>query len=349
MSGERAGEGMSSTSPEPQGARTGVIGVIGAGAWGTALAISATRAGHEVVLWAREPQVAQAMAQQRENTRYLPGIPLPDGIFPTNDLADMRDIATVLLVTPAQATRAVLKQAGAHLQACAALILCAKGIEQQTGMFLTQVVADVAPALNSFVLSGPSFAAEVARGLPAAVTLAGRDIAAARALARQLSHKSFRIYSSDDPLGVQIGGAMKNVLAIACGIVEGKQLGESARAALLTRAFAELSRFGRALGAKVETLMGLSGLGDLMLTATSTQSRNYSLGVALGRGEPLEEILGRRITVAEGVHTAQVAVQLAREHGIDMPVCAAVHAVVSGASTPDAEIDRLLARPLKDE
>jgi glycerol-3-phosphate dehydrogenase (NAD(P)+) len=261
----------------------------------------------------------------------------------------MRDIPIVLLVTPAQATRAVLKQAGAHLQACAALILCAKGIEQKTGMFLTQVVADVAPWLNSLVLSGPSFAGEVARGLPAAVTLASEDIDRARMLARLLSHKSFRIYSSDDPLGVQIGGAMKNVLAIACGIVEGKQLGESARAALLTRAFAELSRFGRALGAKVETLMGLSGLGDLMLTATSSQSRNYSLGVALGRGQSLADILKQRITIAEGVHTAQVAVRIAREHGIDMPICEAVHAIVSGASTPDAEIERLLTRPLKDE
>ncbi len=325
------------------------IGVIGAGAWGTALAIAATRAGHEVMLWAREPELVREMRARRENTRYLPGVELPAAVQPVDSLAALEGIEVVLLVAPAQATRAVLRAARPHLLRARALVLCAKGIERGSGAFLTTVAGEEVPDVARFVLSGPSFAAEVARGLPAAVTLAGEDIARARALARQLAHQSLRIYSSDDPLGVQIGGAMKNVLAIACGIVEGRGLGDSARAALLTRAFAELARFGAALGAKPQTLTGLSGLGDLMLTATSTQSRNYSLGVALGRGEPLEEIMARRITVAEGVHTAQVAMRIARAHDIDMPICAAVHAVVSGQSGPDAEIARLLARPLRDE
>ncbi len=325
------------------------IGVIGAGAWGTALAMTAARAGHEVVLWAREPELVEAMDTLRENVVYLPGHRLPDTVHPTGEPADMADREMVLLAAPAQATRAVMETFSPHLRAAPPLVLCAKGIEQETGKFLTEVVADTAPELRTFILSGPSFATDVAAGLPAAVTLAGSSIEEARDIARTLSHRAFRLYSSDDPLGAQIGGAMKNVLAIACGIVEGRKLGDSARSALVTRAFAELARFGRALGAKPETLTGLSGLGDLMLTATSPQSRNYSLGLELGRGRPLDDIMGERKAVTGGVHSAEIAVEIADEKGIDMPICRSVKAIVTGESTADEEIARLLQRPLRDE
>ncbi len=325
------------------------IGVIGAGAWGTALAMTAARGGHAVTLWAREPELVQDMRKRRENTLYLPGHALPDNVSPTGDPARMAGQQIVLLVAPAQATRAVMESFAAFLERDTPLVICAKGIEQATGKFLTQVVREAAPGVRPFVLSGPSFAADVAAGLPAAVTLAGEDIESARAIAKALSHRAFRLYSSADPLGAQIGGAMKNVLAIACGIVEGKGLGDSARAAVVTRAFAELARFGRKLGAQARTLSGLSGLGDLMLTATSAQSRNYSLGLELGRGVALQDILKGRRAVTEGVHTAKIAVRMADEMGIDMPICRSVAAIVTGRSTPDAEISRLLERPLRDE
>lgn len=325
------------------------IGMIGAGAWGTALAIAMTRAGHRVTLWAREPKLARDMAKQRENALYLPGVTLPEAITPTNERGDLAAADIVLLVAPAQATRQVMTDFAPHLAPATPLVVCAKGIERDTGKFLTEVVRETAEHVIPYVLSGPSFAREVAAGQPAAVTLAGDDIAPTRALARRLAHPALRIYSSDDPLGAQIGGAMKNVLAIACGIVAGRGFGESARAALLTRAFAELHRFGVTLGAKPETLNGLSGLGDLLLTATSDQSRNYSLGVELGRGRSLEEVLGARTAVTEGAHSAQIATRLAERHGIDMPICAAVAAVVSGVSSVDEQIARLLNRPLKDE
>ncbi len=330
------------------------VGIIGAGAWGTALAMSCARAGLKVVLWAREPELVEAMRTRRENVRYLPGVKLAEAIRPTGGLAEaaavVADEAPLLLATPAQATREMLRrlrdEAGvAHGR----IVLCAKGLEQARRRLLADIVREELTQAEPLVLSGPSFASEVARGLPAAVTLAAEDIDTARNLARLLSHPAFRIYSSDDMVGVQLGGALKNVLAIACGIVEGKGLGDSARAALLTRAFAEMVRFGRALGARPETLTGLSGLGDLMLTATSAQSRNYSLGLELGRGRPLADILGERITVAEGVFTAQVVVELARERDIDMPISESVYRIVSGESDPDAEMTRLLSRPLKDE
>ncbi len=328
----------------------GQIGIIGAGAWGTALALSVVRAGHEVVLWVREPELAEDIRQRRENVRYLPGIPLPEAITPTNDLREAAKPDVVLLVTPAQATREMLR----NLKAAGAvsekpLILCAKGIEQNTGKFLSDVVHEETREYVPFALSGPSFAIEVAKNLPAAVTLAGEDIEQARELARMLAHPRFRIYSSNDLIGVQLGGALKNVLAIACGIVAGMGLGDSARAALLTRAFAEMRRLGRALGAREETLTGLSGLGDLMLTATSTKSRNYTLGQELGRGRSLEEIMGERITVAEGVFTARIVTRMAADHGVDMPVSEAVCRVVTGQTAPDTEVERLLSRPLRDE
>ncbi len=325
------------------------MGVIGAGAWGTALAITLARAGHEVILWAREPEVVEAIESRHENPLYLPGISLPESVHATADHDALGPCEVVLLVTPAQAVRPVIRDFAPHLREGTPVIICAKGIERDTGRFLTDVLAEEAPHLEPFVLSGPSFAMDVARGLLAAVTLAGKDIEQARALARLLSHRAFRVYSGNDPLGVQIGGALKNVLAIACGIVDGLSLGDSARAALLTRAFAELARFGRALGARVETLQGLSGLGDLVLTATSGQSRNYSLGVALGRGKSLQDILAARRAVTEGVYTARAVVRIAEEKGLDMPICQSVHAIVEGRSTPPVELERLLSRPLKDE
>ena len=328
----------------------GRIGIIGAGAWGTALALSCVRAGHEVTLWVREPELAEEMRRRRQNVRYLPGIALPEAITPSNDLRAAAAAEILLLVTPAQATREMLRR----LRAAGAvttkpLILCAKGIEQETGLFLSDIVRAETPEYAPFALSGPSFAIEVAKNLPAAVTLAGEDIGRARELARVLAHPRFRIYSSDDLRGVQLGGALKNVLAIACGIVAGMELGDSARAALLTRAFAEMRRLGRALGAREETLTGLSGLGDLMLTATSAKSRNYTLGRELGRGRSLAEIMGERITVAEGVFTAQIVTRMAAQHGVDMPVSEAVCRVVTGKSAPAREVERLLSRPLRDE
>ncbi len=326
------------------------IGIIGAGAWGTALALSCARAGHAVSLWVREPELAETMRRRRENVRYLPDIALPEAIMPTNDLGEAAAGEVLLLVTPAQTTREMLralKMVGAVDEK--PLVLCAKGIEVATGEFLSDVVREEAPAFTPFVLSGPSFAIEVAKNLPAAVTLAGEDIERARELARLLAHPRFRIYSSDDIIGVQLGGALKNVLAIACGIVAGMGLGDSARAALLTRAFAEMRRLGRALGAREETLSGLSGLGDLMLTATSAKSRNYTLGEELGRGRSLDEVMGERITVAEGVFTAQIVTRMAQEHGVDMPVSEAVRRVVTGQSKPVEEVEWLLSRPLRDE
>ncbi len=326
------------------------IGIIGAGAWGTALALSCARAGHAVSLWVREPELAETMRRRRENVRYLPDIALPEAIMPTNDLGEAAAGEVLLLVTPAQTTREMLralKMVGAVDEK--PLVLCAKGIEVATGEFLSDVVGEEAPAFTPFVLSGPSFAIEVAKNLPAAVTLAGEDIERARELARLLAHPRFRIYSSDDIIGVQLGGALKNVLAIACGIVAGMGLGDSARAALLTRAFAEMRRLGRALGAREETLSGLSGLGDLMLTATSAKSRNYTLGEELGRGRSLDEVMGERITVAEGVFTAQIVTRMAQEHGVDMPVSEAVRRVVTGQSKPVEEVEWLLSRPLRDE
>ncbi len=335
-------------SPAAQ-ASSARVGIIGAGAWGTALAITAARAGHDVRLWAREAEVAAAINERRENPLYLPGIALPEGIVATGEAAAMADREVVLLVTPAQAVRAVTEAFAPHLPAGVPLVICAKGIERETGQFLDTVVREAAPDAVPFALSGPSFARDVAQGRPAAVTLAGPDLDSARRLARLLSHRAFRLYSSDDMRGVLIGGALKNVLAIACGIVDGMGLGDSARAALVTRAFAELARFGRALGARVETLHGLSGLGDLVLTATSGQSRNYSLGRELGAGRALADILADRRAVTEGVWTAAIAVKLAYEHGVEMPICESVHAIVEGRSTPAREVERLLSRPLRDE
>ncbi len=318
------------------------IAIAGAGAWGTALANATARAGRTVALVARSEKSAQAIAAQRENPR-LPGIRLEDGVVPTADPGAFATADAILMVVPAQSLRdAVI--ALPKLKDGTALVICAKGIEQRTRKFMSEIVAEVLPATPIAILSGPSFAADVGRGLPAAVTLAAHDETLARGLALGLGATTFRLYHSTDVRGVEIGGAAKNVLAIAAGIVAGKKLGASAAAALTTRGFAELLRFARAYGTRPETIMGLSGLGDLILTCSSVQSRNYSLGIALGSGgAPLTG------TLAEGAFTAAALVALAKEKNIEMPIAAAVEAVLDRSLSIDEAIDALLMRPFKAE
>ncbi|MCS0497407.1 NAD(P)-dependent glycerol-3-phosphate dehydrogenase [Ancylobacter sp. MQZ15Z-1] len=321
------------------------IGVAGAGAWGTALANAAARAGREVVLWGRDDRAIAAMRATRENRPYLPGVALADGVEPTADAEALAACDAVLLVVPAQASRAAAAELCPHLAPGTPLVTCAKGIERGTSLFMTQVLAEACPQARPAILSGPSFAVDVAAGLPTAVTLAAREPGLAEALAAALGSSSFRLYHSDDVRGVEIGGAAKNVLAIAAGIVGGRALGASAAAALIARGFAELARFGRAFGARPETLAGLSGLGDLILTCSTAQSRNYALGLSLGREGGLHPA-GK---LAEGALTARVLVAMAQAQGVEMPIAAAVEAVLAGHWNVDQAIGSLLARPQKAE
>ncbi len=325
------------------------VGVIGAGSWGTALAATIARAGRNVVLWARDEILAKEIQETRENAKYLAGCALPDNIVATSEPEALETCDVVLLVSPAQAQRATLELLGKYIKAGTPALICSKGIEQSTGLFMSQVLAQAGAHLQPYVLSGPSFADDVVKGLPTAVTLAGPSVEEAKDVAKAIGYRNFRIYSSDDIMGVQIGGAVKNVLAIACGISDGKKLGDSCRAALITRAFSELSRLGKIMGAKPETLLGLSGFGDLTLTASSMKSRNYSLGFYLGQGQSLDDILGTRHGVSEGVFTAGIVVDIAKREGIEMPICQAVHNIVAGSSTPDDEMQELLARPMRSE
>ena len=328
------------------------IGVIGAGAWGTALAQVCARAGgpsRRVTLWAREPEIVGSINEARENKTFLPGITLEAAITATGDMSAMASASAILMVTPAQHMRASLLALKPHLASGTPVLLCAKGVEQGSHKLLTQVLAEVLPDAVPAVLSGPSFASEVARGLPTAVTLACADEALAHQLMQAVGIPTFRPYYSPDLIGAEIGGAVKNVLAIACGIVEGKKLGASARAALTTRGFAEMTRLGLALGARAETLAGLSGLGDLVLTCNSPQSRNMSLGLALGEGKSLDAILGARSAVTEGVHSANAVVELAASLNIEMPISEAVASIVTGKSSVDDAIVALLTRPFKSE
>jgi glycerol-3-phosphate dehydrogenase (NAD(P)+) len=325
------------------------VGVVGGGAWGTALAQTICRAGREALIWAREADVVAEISARRANTAFLPGVALDPALRATADLADLAACDVVLMVAPAQHVRSAGMALGSHLPPGAPVAICAKGLEQATGKFMAEVMAEALPHATLAVLSGPSFAADVARGLPTAVTMACADQTLGARLAETLSSREFRIYRSTDLLGVQLGGAVKNVLAIAAGIVEGRQLGASAHAALVARGFAEMRRLGDALGAQPETLMGLSGLGDLLLTCGSPQSRNMSLGRALGQGQALAAILASRRSVAEGVYTAAAVVKVAAAHGIDMPISQAVHAIVEGRQTVEEAIDALLSRPLRAE
>ena len=324
------------------------IAVLGAGAWGTALANLAARAGASVTLWGREPGHVAEMAATGVNARRLPGIPLVAGVEPTGDLAAAQDAEIVLLAVPAQSVRQMAERARTHLVEGTPVVVCAKGIERGTGRYMSEVLAEALPGHPPAILSGPSFAEDVARGMPTAVTLAARDDETARTLAAALAAPWFRLYHSSDVRGVEIGGATKNVLAIACGIASGKGFGASAGAALVARGFAELSRFGMANGAKPGTLTGLSGLGDLVLTCGSRQSRNFSLGVALGEGMAIEAAKAKIGTV-EGAMTCAILCDLARRDGIDMPIALAVDAVLTGRAGVDAMIEALLARPARPD
>ena len=321
------------------------IGVVGAGAWGTALANVAARAGHRVTLYDSDSAVTAAIEKIRSNPR-LPGIEVHRDITVARSLKDAADAEALLLVVPTQALRAAADALAPHAAPGTPIVACAKGIERGSGKFVTEILAECVPAATAAILSGPSFAADVARGLPTAVTLAAADEVLAAALAEALSSQSFRVYHATDVRGVEIGGAAKNVLAIAAGIVTGRGLGASAQAALITRGFAELMRFGRALGAKAETLTGLSGLGDLVLTCSSPQSRNFSFGLALGRNEKRSAGEG---PLAEGAFTATILVETARKKAVEMPICEAVDAVLTGRLGVDDAIARLLARPLRAE
>jgi len=323
------------------------IAVIGGGAWGTALAQTCARAGRNVTLWEHEPANAEQLAQKRES-RFLPGVRIDDGIAVTRDLALAARAQALLLVVPAQAMRSVATALAPAIAERTPLIACAKGIEHGSHKFMSEVIAECAPNATPAILSGPSFAADVARGLPTAVTLAAHDETLAAALAKALASRSFRPYQSSDVRGVEVGGAAKNVLAIAAGIVTGRGLGASAAAALTTRGFAELVRFGRAHGAKPETMMGLSGLGDLILTSSSPQSRNFTFGVNLGRGHAPKDI-HRTTGLAEGAFTAPVLLEMARRRHVDMPISTAVAAVLAEQMSVDEAIESLLARPLKSE
>jgi glycerol-3-phosphate dehydrogenase (NAD(P)+) len=321
------------------------IAVIGGGAWGTALAQVAASAGRDVLLWAVEREVVDSINSSHQNPIFLPGVALDPAIRATGDLDSVGDCDAWLVVTPAQHMRAVLERAP---RCDVPRILCSKGIEERSGELLHTVAGEACPGAPVAVLSGPTFAHEVAAGLPTAVTLAAGDLELARALRSVLAQPAFRIYVSDDLVGAEVGGAVKNVLAIACGVVEGRGLGENARAALVARGFAEMSRFGIALGAGMETLGGLAGLGDLVLTCSSASSRNYSLGKGLGEGRSAGELMADRRTVAEGAFTAPVLARIARERGIEMPIVGAVDRLLKGA-TVDSVLESLLSRPPRRE
>jgi glycerol-3-phosphate dehydrogenase (NAD(P)+) len=328
------------------------LAVIGAGAWGTALALASgrARAAPATMIWAHEPDVVQAINREHTNPPFLPGVLLPATLTATADLAEAaRDAGIVLLAVPAQHLRAVSQRLAALLAPQATLVICAKGIEVGTGKLMSEVLDETLPGVPRAVLSGPTFAAEVAAGKPTAVTLACPDEGRGRDLVAALGSSALRPYLSDDIVGAQIGGAVKNVIAIACGIVEGRRLGDNARAALMTRGLAEIMRLGVALGGKRETLMGLSGLGDLALTCNGVQSRNMSLGMALGRGKPLGEVLASRRSIAEGVATAAAVRALAEKRGVDMPIVAAVDAIVHHGADITRTIAAVLERPFKSE
>lgn len=328
---------------EAMGARS-TIAVFGAGAWGSALALTAARAGHQVILYARNRETVETIARDRTNPA-LPEAVFPPAVIATHRLADLAGVGVVLLVVPAQAMREAIAALAPHLPAGTVVVNCAKGIERATGLLLADVIGSYYREGPVAVLSGPGFAADVARGLPTAVTIAADDMALAERLARLLAGPAFRPYAADDVIGVELGGALKNVLAIAAGIVTGRGLGASAQAAVITRGFVEMRRLAASLGARAETLLGLSGFGDLLLTCSSVQSRNYSLGLSIGGGAD-PAAFGR---LAEGAATAAIAVTRAEAFGLEVPIMAAVADVLDGRASVDEVTDRLMSRPLKRE
>ncbi len=325
------------------------LSVIGGGGYGTALACVADRAGRQVRIWVRNPGILVAINKGHKNPAYLPGIALPEAIIATTELSLAGDADAILLAVPAQFMREVLVLLAPHLRPGTPLLICAKGIETGTNMLMHQVAGEIAPDYPVAILSGPSFAADIANGLPTAVTLACADTGAGAALAQAIGTPSFRPYLTPDIIGVEIGGALKNVIAIACGITEGRNLGESARAALMTRGLAEMTRLTVALGGQAQTMMGLAGIGDLALTCNSRQSRNFSLGLRLGQGEPLAGIIARSRGVFEGASTAGAAVRLALAAQVDVPISAAVDAILNSGADIGVAIAELLSRPFTSE
>ncbi|MCW8835095.1 MAG: NAD(P)-dependent glycerol-3-phosphate dehydrogenase [Rhodospirillales bacterium] len=327
------------------------IGIVGAGAWGTALAAAARNAGRDVLIQAHETEVADAINQTHENTPFLPGVALDPGITATTELAELAAFAdAVLLVAPAQFLRPVCAEIAPHWKKGVPAVICAKGIEQDSGSLMSEVVTEtLGEDVPLAVLSGPSFAKEVALGLPTAITLAAQTAEMEHTLMTALASHNFRPYGSRDLIGAQMGGAVKNVLAIACGIVEGKGMGDNARAALITRGLSEIAVLSKAKGGQPETLMGLSGLGDLVLTCNAMQSRNFSLGVELGKGRVLADILAERKAVTEGVFTASSVTDLGRRHNVELPICTAMDGILNHHADIDATFSGLLSRPLREE
>lgn len=327
------------------------IGIIGAGAWGTALAQCLANGGHDVLIWAREPEVVESINARHINETFMPGITLNTAIGATDSLSKTAGCDTLLVVTPAQHVRGTLQSLKGDVAEHKPIVLCAKGIELETGLLMSQVAQEEVPNATIAILTGPTFASEIVRGLPSAVTIAAKDKDVAQEIREGLASKHLRPYITDDLIGAQIGGAVKNVIAIACGIVVGRGLGESARAALMTRGLAEMSRLASAMGGRKDTLMGMCGVGDLMLTCTSMQSRNYSLGVMLGEGKTLSDIMAQRQgkAVTEGVHTAAALMTMAKKHAVEMPIAEIIHRCVGLGEPLDACIEEMLDRPLRPE
>ncbi|NNE84791.1 MAG: NAD(P)-dependent glycerol-3-phosphate dehydrogenase [Alphaproteobacteria bacterium] len=325
------------------------VGVIGAGAWGTAMATVAHRARCKTIIRAHEAEVVEAINTQHINPDYLPGIPLDPAITATGAYTEAASADIILLATPTQFARATVAALAPHLADGTPVVICSKGIEQETGKLLSEAISETAPNITIAVLSGPTFADEVARGLPTAVTLACENLDVANGLAEALGTPTFRPYMSGDVVGAQIGGAVKNVIAIACGIIDGRGLGQNARAATIARGLAELARFGDALNIDPRTLMGLSGLGDLTLTCTSVASRNYAVGKALGEGATHDDVMGNRRSVAEGVFTAPAVLTRAKALGVELPICAAVDTILHNNADIDVTIADVLSRPYRPE
>lgn len=325
------------------------IGVIGAGAWGTALAQSFASNGKDVTLWARDASLADDINLAHQNRKYLPGIQLHPNISATTDLVAICACDILLPVVPAQHLRSVLQIAAPHIKINKPLIICAKGVEMETGKLMSDIASDLIPMAMIGVLSGPNFAHEVARGLPAAATLASIYNTKIIPVRDELASHNFRLYATNDVIGTEIGGAVKNVIAIICGIIAGKNLGENTRAAVVTRGLHEMAKLAEAMGGKRETLMGLSGIGDLLLTCSSMQSRNFSLGHALGEGKSLSSILGSRHGVTEGVPTAEAVVKLAKQYNVDMPLVTAANMCLQGTLSVESAMQQLLSRPLGHE
>ena len=325
------------------------VGIIGAGAWGTALAQVVTLAGRKALLQAREPDVVEAINGAHQNTLFLNGVALSGNVTATTDIADLAGCDLVLAVPPAQHMRATLKAFAPFARAGLPVVLCSKGVERGSDALMTEVLADALPQAIAAVLAGPNFAREVAQGLPSAVTIACGDEPIGARIAATLAGPSFRPYLTTDLIGAESGGAIKNVIAIACGIAEGKGLGRNAHAALITRGFAEMTRLAMAMGARLETMTGLCGMGDLVLTCSSPQSRNMSVGLALGGGLSLAQALEGKVSVAEGVESAPAVVELGKRFNVELPLCNAVAAVLSGRISVDEAVGGLMSRPLKSE